>query len=133
MNEKEAEIDLLRNNLKPVLSSTLRMTIGVMVVSFHLSTRCTASGIGGPLSECEAKLIYGGTLGKRLAASGADDTRRPTTQSAVAMDASDRLPSMEMDNELNWLLDASSRSDIDPSKSSSARSVWNLWIIFFLF
>jgi len=35
-------------------------------LSFHLSTRCRAAGIGGPLSACEVKFRYGGTCGKRL-------------------------------------------------------------------
>lgn len=73
------------------------MTIGVMVVSFHLSTLVTAAGIVAPFSEWLANVMYGGTCGKRLATSGAVvSTALPCTQSVVIMVPSDNLASSDV-------------------------------------
>lgn len=66
------------------------MTIGVIVVSFHLSTFVIAAGIAGPFSLWSANVIYGGTYGKRLADNGPVTGRLPITLSVSKL-ASDNF------------------------------------------
>lgn len=51
------------SNRKPEFNRTLRITIGVIVVNFHLRTLLMCNGIAGPFASCAANVIYGGTFG----------------------------------------------------------------------
>jgi len=54
---------IIRN---PELRTTRLTILGMTGLSFHLSTRCRAAGMGGPLSACDVKFKYGGTFGNKL-------------------------------------------------------------------
>lgn len=83
MNKNPRSENSLFNNRKPEFTRIFRMTIGVMVVSFHFRTFVTAAGIGGPFSSCDANVMYGGTCGNRLDDRGPVAVLRPWTQSAI--------------------------------------------------
>lgn len=66
----------------PEFSKTFRITIGVIVVNFHLRIFFIAIGIAGPFSSCVPKVMNGGTFGNKLGAKGAFVGYLPSTQSA---------------------------------------------------